>query len=77
MSFFEELVAMGGGLLRGKFMLAGWKGMHPEEHYFKKYLELYAHIEDPAFFKKNEEFERWYAYHLSVSQDCTDAIERR
>lgn len=66
MSFFEELVAMGGGLLRGKFMLAGWKGMHPEEHYFKKYLELYAHIEDPAFLKKNEEFERWYENPLDL-----------
>lgn len=66
MSFFEELVTMGGGLMRGKFMLAGWKGMHPEEHYFKKYLELYDQIEDPAYLKKNEEFERWYENPLDL-----------
>ncbi len=66
MSFFEGLVTMGGGLMRGKFMLAGWKGMHPEEHYFKKYLELYEHIEDPGYLKKNEEFERWYENPLDL-----------
>src|SRR5438105_9526380 len=27
--FFEELVALGGGLMRGTIMLAGWKAMHP------------------------------------------------
>jgi poly(3-hydroxybutyrate) depolymerase len=66
MSFFEELVTMGGGLLRGKFMLAGWKGMHPEEHYFKTYLDLYEHVEDPAYIKKREEFERWYERPLDL-----------
>jgi len=66
MSFFEELVGMGGGLLRGKFMLAGWKGMHPEEHYFKTYLDLYEHVEDPAYIKKREEFERWYERPLDL-----------
>jgi poly-beta-hydroxyalkanoate depolymerase len=59
MSFFEDLVIQGGGLMRGKFMLAGWKSMHPEEHYFKTYLDLYENVEDPAFIKKREEFERW------------------
>jgi poly(3-hydroxyalkanoate) synthetase len=66
MSFFEEIVAMGGGLLRGKYMLAGWKGMHPEEHYFKTYLDLYEHIEDPTYLKKREEFERWYENPLDL-----------
>lgn len=65
-SFFEELVTMGGGLLRGKFMLAGWKGMHPEEHYFKTYLDLYEHVEDPAYLKKREDFERWYERPLDL-----------
>ena len=31
MSFFEELVESGGGLLPGQFMVAGWKSMHPEK----------------------------------------------
>jgi poly(3-hydroxybutyrate) depolymerase len=28
-AFYEELVALGGGLMSGRIMLRGWKGMHP------------------------------------------------
>lgn len=66
MSFFEEIVAMGGGLLRGQYMVAAWKGMHPEEHYFKTYLDLYENVEDPAYLKKREKFERWYEHPLNL-----------
>ncbi len=59
-SFFEEMVAAGGGRMLGKFMLAGWKNMHPEEQYMEKYLDLYQHIEDKSYIKRTERFERWY-----------------
>jgi poly(3-hydroxyalkanoate) synthetase len=59
-SFYEELIAMGGGLMLGKFMLQGWKAMHPEEHYIKEHIDLYEHIDDPAYLKKKENFESWY-----------------
>jgi poly(3-hydroxybutyrate) depolymerase len=59
-SFYEELVATGGGLMRGRFMLEGWKAMHPEEQYVDKYLRLYEHIDDPDYVSKTEAFERWY-----------------
>jgi poly(3-hydroxyalkanoate) synthetase len=59
-SFYEELVALGGGLMLGKTMLRGWKNMHPEEHYFHRYIDIYDHIEDPAYLKKEETFESWY-----------------
>ena len=58
--FYEELVALGGGLMRGKTMLLGWKGMHPEEHYIKQHIDLYEHIDDPVYLSKEETFERWY-----------------
>ncbi|MCI0466366.1 MAG: alpha/beta fold hydrolase [Beijerinckiaceae bacterium] len=58
--FYEELVAMGGGLMRGETMLQGWKSMHPEEHYFKNYIDLYEHIDDPVYLSKEETFARWY-----------------
>ncbi|MDR3468023.1 MAG: alpha/beta fold hydrolase [Xanthobacteraceae bacterium] len=60
MSFYRELVALGGGLMQGKFMLQGWKNMHPEEHYFKDHVDLYEHIDDPAYIAKEETFESWY-----------------
>ncbi len=59
-SFYEELVALGGGLMRGEFMLQGWKNMHPEEHYVQSHIDLYEHIDDPKFVEKEEAFESWY-----------------
>jgi len=60
MSFYEELVALGGGLMKGKFMLQGWKNMHPTQHYFQDHVDLYEHIDDPAYVAKEEAFARWY-----------------
>jgi poly(3-hydroxybutyrate) depolymerase len=59
-TFYDELVASGGGLMRGETMLRGWKNMHPEEHYVQSHIDLYEHINDPAYLKKEEIFERWY-----------------
>jgi hypothetical protein len=58
-SFYEELVAMGGGLMRGEIMLRGWKGMNPVEHYITEHIDLYEHIDDPAYLRKKETFEAW------------------
>ena len=59
-SFYEELVTQGGGLMRGATMLRGWKNMHPVEHYIKDHVDLYEHIDDPAYLAKEETFESWY-----------------
>ncbi len=59
-SFYKDLVALGGGLMKGKFMLQGWKNMHPEEHYIKDHIDLYEHIDDPAYLDKEETFNSWY-----------------
>ena len=60
LSFYEELVELGGGLMRGKFMLQGWKNMHPAQHYIREHIELYEHIDDPVYLSKKETFEGWY-----------------
>jgi polyhydroxyalkanoate depolymerase len=60
MSFYQELVTLGGGLMKGKFMLQGWKNMHPEQHYFEDHIDLYEHIDDPAYLRKEETFKSWY-----------------
>ena len=59
-SFYEELVEMGGGLMKGSYMLQGWKSMHPEQHYIQDHVDLYEHIDDPKYLKKEETFESWY-----------------
>ncbi|HEY4038532.1 MAG TPA: alpha/beta fold hydrolase [Burkholderiaceae bacterium] len=58
--FYEELVALGGGLMRGRVMLRGWKNMHPDEQYLNKYVRLYEHIDDPDYLSKTEAFSAWY-----------------
>jgi poly(3-hydroxyalkanoate) synthetase len=60
LSFYQELVALGGGLMKGKFMLQGWKNMRPEQHYIQDHIDLYEHIDDPAYLAKEETFESWY-----------------
>jgi polyhydroxyalkanoate depolymerase len=59
-AFYEELVALGGGLMRGRVMLRGWKNMHPDEQYLDKYVRLYQHIDDPDYVSKTEAFASWY-----------------
>jgi poly(3-hydroxybutyrate) depolymerase len=59
-SAYRNLVAAGGGRMRGQVMLAGWKNMHPEEQYLKKYIDLYEHISDKCYIARSERFERWY-----------------
>ena len=59
-SFYKGLVELGGGLMKGKFMLQGWKNMHPEQHYFQDQVDLYEHIDDPGYIAKEEAFNSWY-----------------
>ncbi|MEP7160274.1 MAG: alpha/beta fold hydrolase, partial [Dermatophilaceae bacterium] len=65
LSFYEQLVAAGGGRMPGTFMLAGWKSMHPEEHALED-VQLYEHLDDPAWLKRKETFERWYENTLDL-----------
>ena len=60
MQFFEELVALGDGLMRGQFMLAAYKNMDPLQHYLKKYVDLYKHIDDAEYLRQQERFASWY-----------------
>lgn len=34
--------------------------MHPEQHYIQDHVDLYEHIDDPAYLAKEETFESWY-----------------
>jgi polyhydroxyalkanoate depolymerase len=66
LSFYRELVELGGGLMKGKFMLQGWKNMHPGQHYIQDYLDLYENIDDPAYVAKEETFDSWYENPLDL-----------
>ena len=55
-----HLVALGGGLMLDKFMLQGSKNIHPAQHYIQNHIDLYEHIDDPAYLAKEETFASSY-----------------
>ncbi len=64
--FFDELVSINGGLMRGDYILNGFKSMHPYKHYLEKYADLYLHVDDDAYIKRFESFERWYEHTIDL-----------
>jgi poly(3-hydroxybutyrate) depolymerase len=66
MRFYEGLVHAGGGLMKGAFMLEGFKNMHPATQYFDKFADLYEHIDNPSYVARFEHFERWYEYTINL-----------
>jgi poly(3-hydroxybutyrate) depolymerase len=66
MSFYEKLVQLGGGVLKGDFMLTGFKSLHPFRHYFEKYWDLYVNIDDEKYVERFDNFERWYEFTINL-----------
>jgi len=66
MSFYEEMVGSGGGLMKGALMLAGFKNMHPSQQYLEKFAELYEKVDDASYVGRFEAFERWYENTLDL-----------
>ncbi len=64
MSFFRYLVATGGGIMKGRYILTGFKNMQPEEHYINKYQRLWKMLEedDEEGLDRLIRFENWYEY---------------
>jgi poly(3-hydroxyalkanoate) synthetase len=66
MPFYEGLVSLGGGLMRGGFMLQGWKNMHPEQHYFRKHIDLYKNVDEQRYVENAKTFSNWYETALDL-----------
>lgn len=64
MPFFRYLVAAGGGIMKGRYILTGFKNMQPEEHYINKYSRLWKMLEedDQEGLDRFLRFENWYEY---------------
>lgn len=58
LTLYRYMVALGGGLMRGEFMLMGWKSGNPHTHYVKRYTE-------PS--TKTEAFYRWYDHTQNIA----------
>jgi len=65
--FYQCLVAMGGGVLNGKFMVLGFKNMNFSDHYIKGPLELYLNIDIPEQVGRSRIFKRWYEWTQNIA----------
>lgn len=66
MAYFRSIVALGKGRLRGRFMLAGWKSMHPGVHYWGKYVDLADNIDNEDYVRRAKQFATWYEHTVDV-----------
>jgi poly(3-hydroxyalkanoate) synthetase len=58
------MAAAGGGIMKGRYILTGFKNMQPEEHYINKYKRLWNLLEedDQEGLDRFIRFENWYEY---------------
>ncbi len=66
LQMYRDMVALGGGLMRGKLMLHGWKSMNPTKHLIADRVDLFEHIDDPVYVAKTETFDSWYENPLDL-----------
>ncbi len=61
MAFYEQVIALGDGVLRGEFMLNGFISIRPESE-ISKQLELLANLDDPDHLERYSAFEDWFKH---------------
>ena len=61
MSFYEWLVASGGGVLKGEHMLTGFITIQPRDEVSRQ-LELVSHLHDEQHLRRYSEFEDWFKH---------------
>jgi poly(3-hydroxyalkanoate) synthetase len=61
LSFYEALVRLGGGVLDGRHMLAGFISIRPGDEIARQ-LGLLLNLDDPAHLARYQEFEDWFKH---------------
>jgi poly(3-hydroxybutyrate) depolymerase len=61
LDFYRGLVASGGGVLRGKYMLAGFVALEPQAE-VSKHLQLLTGLSDAGLLARHRRFEDWYKH---------------
>jgi poly(3-hydroxyalkanoate) synthetase len=63
--FYEALIAMGGGVLEGRHMLAGFILIQPGAEIARQ-IDLLLHLDDSAHVARYREFEDWFKHTQDV-----------
>ncbi len=68
MSFYEGLVASGGGVLPGKYLLDGFIVIKPENE-LSKQLDLLVNLDDAVHRERYRDFEDWFKFTQDLPGD--------
>jgi poly(3-hydroxyalkanoate) synthetase len=66
--FYEEVVRLGGGVLKGEFMLNGFIAIKPENE-VAKHLQLLNRIRDEEHVARHRAFEDWFKHTQDIPGD--------
>ena len=61
LGFYEDVVRLGGGVMKGEFMLNGFIAIKPENE-IAKHLQLLANIHDAEHVTRHRAFEDWFKH---------------
>ena len=64
--YYEGLVAMGGGVMRGELMLFGWKMSNPLDRFFLDYIRMWNAVGTPEW-PRMQRFRRWYEHTMDIA----------
>jgi poly(3-hydroxybutyrate) depolymerase len=62
LAFYASLVQMGNGVMKGRFIVDGFKNMHAYDRYIGDYLKLYTNLDNRAAVQRSRKFRTWYEY---------------
>ncbi|MDQ6607165.1 MAG: alpha/beta fold hydrolase [Actinomycetota bacterium] len=65
LAFYRGLVALGGGVLSGEHMLAGFIAIKPDNEIARQ-MQLLANLDDPAHVERYREFEDWFKHTQAI-----------
>ncbi len=83
MSFYENMVAWGGGIQRGEMQLFGFKALNPYDRYVRDYLDLWEAVCEGSEEKieKWRRFKEWYDQPVNIPGawylECVDKLFKR
>jgi len=69
MSFFEGVVALGGGVAPGKKLSEGFDLLKPFERFVFGYAALWLNADDPAYVERFTALRNWYRLNKDVAGD--------
>ena len=67
MSFFEGVVAAGGGVAPGKKLSEGFDLLKPFERFVFGYAALWLNVDDPGYVKRFTDLRNWYKLNKDVA----------